>query len=795
MIRSSWDRKVCLFLACALGTSLGVFAIAQDEEEPAAKTPKAKRAAAAPPKEPVVKDPVLVQLRESAPATLDQLTRALRITSQLGDADEFKTYADDWLKLTPSAADLAALNRKYGADFFFELSRRADLQPEGKQIADVVLSAAAKHSRDPARLNDLINKLSDSATQTGALRGLREAGDAGILALIHALADDTFKADRAAVREALVSLGRDTIEPLIATLAAPVPEARADAAIVLGRLRSRRAIPFLIGLAAAEADSPERAAARQSLQGLGVATPTPRQAAEFLTERIHSLLAGEIVGKPDADDEIPVWHWDDKAQMPLLERFPEEQASLVIADRLAKQLSQLNPDRSQQQLALLVQLEADQTFAGLDRALPQEKGTAWETSHALGVEITEGALVDAIALDRPTAVAALAHVLGASSRSELLDPENGRESPLVKALGYPDRRVQVAALKAILALDPDQPFKGAGRVVETMKYLLTSSGQPRVLVGHPRFEESARIGALYGNLGYEADSAATGRSLVRQATESADYDLILISETIDGPNVQETVQILRKDPRTARIPLGIMEHFVVLDPRYIPEPLVFTKEHKKAIVPQTEEQRTKMLLAEERHAPQRLPGGKAEKAVDAVKLAVVVPSPYSPEALDYVHNQVMRLAPTRHVAAEIRLEHTYFVLEQLAALLGREQPPAFYDFLQLEPAIIAASRVPSLSAQAATVLGLLGTPKSQLTLVEQASLPANAAEDRDAAIKAFAQAVKQRGIGLTTAEIERLYARHKQSTNEQQAQLRELLDIIEAPTAKLREEKQKLLRK
>jgi hypothetical protein len=128
-------------------------------------------------------------------------------------------------------------------------------------------------------------------------------------------------------------------------------------------------------------------------------------------------------------------------------------------------------------------------------------------------------------------------------------------------------------------------------------------------------------------------------------------------------------------------------------------------------------------------------------------------------------------------------------------LLAREQPPQFYDFTQLEPAVIGASRVPSLSAQAATVLGLLGTPKAQLTLVEQASLPGNAVEDRAAAVKAFAQAVNQRGIGITAAQIRRLYDRHEQSAPQQQSQLRELLDIIEAPTAKAREEKQKLLQK
>lgn len=794
MIRNAWQLTLSFALLCGLTASLAVPVLAQ-EDEPAVRVPRDRAAADEPPEAKVVDDPVIVQLRESAPATLDELTRALRITSQLDRADEFKLYAADWRKLTPSDADLAALHRKYGADFFFELVRRDDLQPEGDQIARAVMDGAARFIRNPMRLNDLINKLSDSGTRSAAFRGLREAGDAGMVALIRALADDTFKADRSAVRGALAALGRDTIDPLIAALAAPLPETRADAAIVLGRLNARRALPYLIGLAASDTDSPDRAAARAALERMQVPMPSQQQASKLLTTRIHSLLTGEVVGKLDANDETPLWRWDAEARSVRLDRYPQYHAALVVADRLAQQLAPMNPGPAQQRMALLVQLEADQTFAGLDQPLPQGQGTAWELARLSGIDVTEGALVDAIELDRPTAIAAVIEVLGASGRSELLAPEAGRESPLVVALGYPDRRVQVAALKAILALEPTESFPGASRVVETMQYLLSSSGQPRVLVGHPRFDESSRIGALYGELGYEFDSAATGRALIRQASESADYELILISETIDGPNVQETVQTLRKDPRTARIPLGILAHFVVLDPKPIPHPVRLLNDRSKPTDPLSMEQRADRLLVDERHAPKRLPGGKAEKAAEAVKLAVVVPAPHSAESLNYVHNQVMRLAPSRQVAPEIRLEHAYYVLEQLAELLGREEQPDFYDFTRLEPVLIAASQIPSLSAQAATVLGRLGTPKAQLALVEQASLPSNVAEDRESAVKGFAQAVDRRGLALAPAQIQRLYDRYEQSTDEQQSQLRELLDIIEAPTAKAREEKRKLLQK
>jgi hypothetical protein len=96
---------------------------------------------------------------------------------------------------------------------------------------------------------------------------------------------------------------------------------------------------------------------------------------------------------------------------------------------------------------------------------------------------------------------------------------------------------------------------------------------------------------------------------------------------------------------------------------------------------------------------------------------------------------------------------------------------------------------------AARVLGLLGTPNAQLALVEQASLPQNAAQDRQAAVAAFREAVRRRGLYLTQAQIRSQYDRFE-STNEPElkATLQEILNVIEAPTAKVREEKRKLMK-
>ncbi len=901
---------------------------------------------------------LLRQLSDSDPKTLDQLTRAIRISMQLGDLAEFNRYAESWLVLTPSDADLAALDRKYGSALFLELARRRELQPAGGRVATTVLSGAAKFVRDPVRLSGLITKLSEKeeATQLASLRGLREAGRYGTIALVHALADESFMPDRPAIRQALVKLGRDSIDPLIAALSAPQPSVRADAAKVLGTLKARAAAPYLVGLAASAEDTPDRAAAREALQNFVSGTPGANQASQFIATRIRQLLAGELPAAPNEQDEIQLWRWDDAANSVRLDSFPREQAALVVAARYARQLPGITKaaslDPAIQQLALLVQLEADQTFAGLDQPLPRGAGTAWSLAKAWGDDVLEDTLALALELDRPTAIAATLEVLGDSGRPELLSKYAGREGPLMKALGYPDRRVQVAALKAILALDPATAYPGSSRVVETMKFLLSSEGQPRVLVAHPISTEALRIATLYSELGYEAESATSGSTLVRKAIANSDYELILVSESL--ADLSDAVQALRKDPRTARVPVGVMSQYVIREPRYLPEPLpeegrleflrsVFSlnsnrdeaveayqiavqasrdsrltlqdlsagvptllasatklglktedlmaisvktadelgkltfpalgdlltgmvadeRFHQRGLLAfkdlaalndaerarvlggnqnrklayaavsdamaeiETVSARYKALSAnakaerwkiqiddyefeglteitaaeiekrkrdEERFSAKRLPGQRAENLVDKVPLATVVPTPFSPEALNYTHHQVMKLAPTRAVAAVLRLEQAHYVLEQLTGLLSLDSPPNFYDYSRLEPTVVLATRSPVLAQQAFEVLALLGTPKAQLALVEQANISAAPLEERKAAANALHRAILRHGLYLTQAQIEQQYNLFEQSGDAAtRTILRDVLDAIEEPTAAARAEKQKLL--
>jgi hypothetical protein len=98
--------------------------------------------------------------------------------------------------------------------------------------------------------------------------------------------------------------------------------------------------------------------------------------------------------------------------------------------------------------------------------------------------------------------------------------------------------------------------------------------------------------------------------------------------------------------------------------------------------------------------------------------------------------------------------------------------------------LIGALNNPSISADAAGVLALLGSPRAQTALVDFASQHSRPLADRQAAAAGFAAAVRARGLLLTQVQIGEQYGRYNASEKldaEAQAVLASLLDAIEAP--------------
>ena len=94
---------------------------------------------------------------------------------------------------------------------------------------------------------------------------------------------------------------------------------------------------------------------------------------------------------------------------------------------------------------------------------------------------------------------------------------------------------------------------------------------------------------------------------------------------------------------------------------------------------------------------------------------------------------------------------------------------------------------PALAAQASRVLGLLGSPGAQQSLVEFASAEMQPLADRQAAAEALRVAVNRRGLLLTRARLQQQYDLYNTSEGLDrgtQEVLASILDTLEAPTRK-----------
>ena len=211
---------------------------------------------------------------------------------------------------------------------------------------------------------------------------------------------------------------------------------------------------------------------------------------------------------------------------------------------------------------------------------------------------------------------------------------------------------------------------------------------------------------------------------------------------MDSPNANETIQMFRKDPLTAQLPIGLMARQENL-----------------------------------RHA---------EAMAELDPLLVAFPRPHDVRSMSF---QVARIGtwPVRHASA------TMLAWIRRTARCStwcdcprRRQEHAFYDLFRVQQAAQSALGTPSpCASKAARVLGLLGSPESQRALVTLASQHGRPLAERQAAAEAFAQAVQRRGLLLTRDEILLQYDRYNRSAaldpGTQQV-LGTILEAIEKPS-------------
>jgi CheY-like chemotaxis protein len=357
----------------------------------------------------------------------------------------------------------------------------------------------------------------------------------------------------------------------------------------------------------------------------------------------------------------------------------------------------------------------------------------------LGPKAVEAALGYAMADGHPASATAAAQVLGQIGNAEELLYGGPKPGALALALQNPDRRLRIAAARAIVAIKPKRQFAGSSYMLQTLGYFASSSGMRRALLAGANVEDLRRMVPALTVAGFQTDTATNGREAMRMAVSSPDYELAMIDAGIDQPPLNLLLQQLRHDDRSDDLRVG--------------------------------------LIAREGFSE------RAQHVAENDPLTKAFARPHDDASVAWQLEQLATLRPEEFVTFKERQRQAVEALDMLGEL-GRN-PGKLYDMHQVEKAVLAAMNTPSLSGKAIAVLAEINSPEAQRALVETAGRVTRPLEIRQAAVSAFRQNLQAHGILLTKEEIIKQYQQYNESKNQDESTqkiLALILDCLETPT-------------
>ena len=489
------------------------------------------------------------------PKTPLELWDAIDYLTRTGQAKQAVPYLNAFMKANPDDAMLLRIRDDFGVVSILRLVDDPATRPVVKTLVDRLTEASLKHARDPERIARAIQALMKSASeQKYAVVRLREAGAYAVPALIAALnRPELSEGERTELTQGMGRLDEAAVPPLIAALDASDARTTSAAAAALGRIRDPRAVPQLTFLAArSKSEGAERAVERITRTTFANRPFAPARLLVAEARRYHTHTIDFPSGR------VIVWIWDEAAKTPVPREMSRAAAENYFGVKLAREALTLNPGDVDAQVALVaLTLEAAAIAQG-GASKVAATDPAYTNALATGAQVLGRVVRQAIA-DRKPEVAALAvNALAQVTDRDAFTIER-RPNPLIEALAAPDRRVQFAAARALVLLDPAKTFPGSSRVVPTLARFVASGPLPRAVIIDGNLSRGGQLAGFLKTLGYEPMVAATGDQGFRLAARAADVELIFVDpHMVQGAwRLDDVIANLRAEPATAGLPIYV----------------------------------------------------------------------------------------------------------------------------------------------------------------------------------------------------------------------------------------------
>lgn len=630
------------------------------------------------------------------PETVREFWKAIQFELEVGKPEIAAELMKELLAAEPKDEDFMALEKEFGMSSFLRLRNIPKWSDTGKidraakktveELITRVTEAVKKQLADPVRIAKFAAQLGASPEERDyAVNELRRSGAIAMPEIIRILHESVGEPGHIAVVTSLPRLKDDTVAPLLAALDIPDPILQAELieALMLRPDFSRLARrpdtdprPYLYFLEATGKTDRLKKTAREAL-GLLEGVPPDRiaDAHARLVEAAEAYYNHKV--KFIEPEAVPVWRWDGKALT--MTQMPQSQAEEYYGLRFAGQALQLQPAYERAQLVFLsLAVEKGVESTGLDKPLAEGAPKVRELLATINPELTVRALEQAIAAKRLPVVLGLVRALGEQGDVKAAKPGNQGLSVLVRAMGFPDRRVQFAAADAVLRIGGSPGPQTAGRVVDVLRRAATIDLTPRVIVADFNKERGEAIARVIKQTGFDAVTVQTGKQLMARLKQAGDIDAVLIDHEVFDPMLPDLLVQLRADQDWAAVPI------IVTIP---PTPAAQRQ-------PETSLRLTRMA--------------------GNYRNVSVVPATLDPEVLKPLITTKISEAMGQPLSEAERKSMTLTALDWFRRLALNEFPG--YDIRPAEDALVPAMRIPELSKPSITAVGRMMTRTAQREL-------------------------------------------------------------------------------
>jgi CheY-like chemotaxis protein len=526
------------------------------------------------------------------PKTTPEFWEAMQFEMEVGRFDLAAQHLRGLIDKKPTQDELLKLHSKEGIATFLRLRlvpkwsddrvREKQAREDVETLIELVTKAVRDKLTDVPRIKLYIENLYKTPEENAFARiELAKSGTAAVPYMLEELQRRP-NLEREPIISALSQFGPDTVRPLLAALDIPDDVLRSNILEILRKrkdlfqLRSRDidVAPALWPLVSPVLNKNEtvRRQAREILtyiNGLRHADQLPLPLVA-LTEEAEGYYYHRV--RFSDPRRVALWRWDGKKLIEDTSMSPSK-AEEFLALRYLRQALQINPKYHEAQV-LMLGLLADKGYQAPtpDQPLGVLRPTVADLYLTMKSDLLNTVLENALRDERTLVALAAIKALGKIGDAHALIPQTQGEPALVQAMRYGDRRVQLAAVDAILRIPGAASLPAASQMVKILIGTLApdaaASNKPRILVASSNDLSLRQMAKAVEQTGAEAVTSITGRGAVQRLLARSDIDSVILDTSLVQPDLTWVLAQLRSDQGLRRLPVlvGVLpDNFYVRD--------------------------------------------------------------------------------------------------------------------------------------------------------------------------------------------------------------------------------------